>query len=130
MATTTTTKKTAAARAAVEEYDFDSWTEEDEQKALAALTPDIRHIIVEGSFVGRFPDGVIVKIPLKVTMDQIDQLEAGSGNPVDQFKSLLADIGSKEIADEFSRHDLTECIVMSQKFFTILQKVSQAALPE
>lgn len=127
---TTTTKKTAAAPAAVEEYDFDSWTEEDEQKALAALTPDIRHIIVENSFVGRFPDGVIVKIPLKVTMDQIDQLEAGSGNPVDQFKSLLADIGSKEIADEFSRHDLTECIVMSQKFFTILQKVSQAALPE
>ena len=125
MATSTT--KTAQA---VPEYDFDNWSEEDEKKALAALVPDIKHIIVEKNFIGRFPDGAIVKMPLSISLDDVDALQAESGNPVDQFKTLLKRVGGQEVASEFSRHDLAETVVMSERFFTIFSRISQASLPE
>lgn len=125
MATSAT--KTATA---VPEYDFDNWSEDDEKKALAALVPDIKHIIVEKNFIGRFPDGAIVKMPLSISLDDVDALQAESGNPVDQFKTLLKRVGGQEVAAEFSRHDLAETVVMSERFFTIFSRISQASLPE
>jgi hypothetical protein len=112
------------------EYDFDSWTEEDENKALAALVPDVKYIIVEKNFIGRFPDGTIVKMPLSISLDDVDALQAGSGNPVDQFKALLARVAGEDVAKEFSSHDLAETVFMAEKFFTVFSRISQAALPE
>lgn len=114
----------------VEEYDFDSWTEADEEKALALLVPDIKHIIVEKNFIGRFPDGSIIKMPLSISLDDVDALQAESGNPVDQFKTLLSRVGGKDVASEFSRHDLAETVVMSERFFTIFSRIAKASLPE
>ena len=121
---------TTNAKAAAEEYDFDSWTEEDEKAALAALVPDIKHIIVEKNFVGRFADGVIVKLPLSISLDDVEALQKESESPVDQFKALLERVGGAEVVREFSRHDLAETVVMSERFFTIFSRISQAALPE
>lgn len=123
----TSTKKPAHAEP---EYDFDNWSEDDEKKALAALIPDIKHIIVEKSFVGRFPDGAIVKMPLSISLDDVDALQAESGNPVDQFKALLTRVGGKDVAAEFSRHDLAETVLMSERFFTIFSRIAGASLPE
>lgn len=126
MATRTTPKPAAAAS----EYDFDNWSEEDEKKALAELVPDIKHIIVEKDFVGRFPDGAIVKLPLSISLDDVDALQTVSSNPVDQFKTLLKRVGGDEVAAEFSRHDLAETVVMSERFFTIFSRIAGASLPE
>lgn len=121
---------TATAKAPAEEYDFDSWTEEDEKAAMAALVPDIKHIIVEKTFVGRFPDGVIVKLPLSISLDDVEALQKENDSPVDQFKALLERVGGTEVVREFSRHDLAETVIMSERFFTIFSRISQAALPE
>lgn len=120
----------AAAKTTTPEYDFDNWSEDDEKKALAALVPDIKHIIVEKNFIGRFPDGAIVKMPLSISLDDVDALQAESGNPVDQFKALLNRVGGKDVAAEFSRHDLAETVVMSERFFTIFSRIAGASLPE
>lgn len=122
------TAKTTTAPAV--EYDFDSWTEEAETKALAALAPDIKHIIVEKNFIGRFPDGAIVTMPLAISLDDVDALQEESLNPVDQFKTLLTRVGGSEAAAEFSRHDLTETIAMSERFFKIFSRIASATLPE
>lgn len=126
MATRTTTK-TAPAES---EYDFDNWSEDMEKKALAALVPDIKYIIVEKNFIGRFPDGAIVKMPLSISLDDVDALQEESGNPVDQFKTLLERVGGKDVAKEFSRHDLAETVMMSEKFFGVFSRISSASLPE
>lgn len=126
MATTTKTMKPAD----VVEYDFDNWTEEDEQKALVALAPDIKHIIVEGTFVGRFPDGVIVKLPLSISLDDIDTMTKDTPNPVDQVKNLLRTVAGEDGVAEFTKHDMTETIVMAERFFTLFSRIAQAALPE
>lgn len=113
----------------VEEYDFDSWTEEDETKAIAALAPDVRYIIVEKNFIGKFPsDGTTVKMPLTISLDQVDALKAG--DPVDQFRELLRELGGADVAAEFSRHDLVETIAMAEKFFTVFARIAKASVPE
>lgn len=126
MATTTKTAKPAD----VVEYDFDNWTEEDEEKALVALAPDIKHIIVEGNFIGRFPDGVIVKLPLSISLDDIDAMTKDTPNPVDQVKNLLRTVAGEDEVAEFTKHDMTETIVMAERFFTLFSRIAQAALPE
>lgn len=113
-----------------EEYDFEGWTEDDEKAAIAALAPEVRYIIVEKTFVGRFADGAIVKMPLSISLDDIDQLQAESESPVDQFKALLTKIGGESAARAFSSHDLAETVVMSERFFKIFSRIAQASLPE
>lgn len=115
---------------ALEEYDFDSWTEDDEKAALAALRPEIKHIIVERNFIGRFPDGTIVKMPLSISLDDVDALQNDAGNPVDQFKLLLKRVAGDDVAKEFSKHDLAETVLMSERFFSVFSKISQASFPE
>jgi hypothetical protein len=120
----------ATSKTAVPEYDFDAWTEEDENKAIAALVPEVKYIIVERMFVGRFPDGVIVKLPLSISLNDIDEMSERTPNPVDQVKSLLLTIGGEDAVGEFTKHDLAETMVMAEKFFTVFSRIAGASLPE
>ncbi|MBO3663735.1 hypothetical protein [Microbacterium stercoris] len=115
---------------AAPEYDFDSWSAEDEAKAIEALKPDIRHIIVEGDFIGRFTNGQTVRLPLNLSVDQIDDLAAESDNPVDQLKKLLTDIAGAEAAADFTRRNLTETMAMAARFFNVFERIAKASLPE
>lgn len=128
MAARTTTPKTPPAPAP--EYDFDSWTDDAETKAIESLKPDVRYIIVEKRFVGRFVDGTIVEIPLSLSVDDIDELEAVSGNPIDQLKHLLTKLGGEKVAKDFTSHDLAETMFLATKYFTILQRIAGASVPE
>ncbi|MFC4223571.1 hypothetical protein [Lysinibacter cavernae] len=124
---TKTTKTTTPTKA---EYDFDSWTDDAEEKAIAAIVPDVRYIIVGDTFVGRFADKVTVELPLKLSLDIINELAALSDDPLEQLVFLLTKLGGAEAAAEFTKHDVAETAVLASKFFTILQRVTQASLPE
>lgn len=112
------------------EYDFDSWDEESEQKALQAIAPKVKYIIVEGEFVGRFTDGTIVRMTLSLSVDDIDDVTSSSDNPIDQFKSLLVKLGDKKSAAEFTKRDLAEAMAMASKFFELIEKKAKASLGE
>ena len=112
------------------EYDFDNWDEEAEKAALADLVPDVKHIIVERRFVGRFTDGDIVEIPLTLSLEQVDEIEQKNESTVDQFRGLLRTFGGDDAVAKFNRHDLSETVILAQKFFNALQKVQMAAFPE
>jgi hypothetical protein len=127
-ARTTTTKPAPVVKA--EEYDFDNWTEEDETAAIAALAPKIRHIIVEKNFIGRFEDGVTVKLPLSISLDDIDLLTADHPNPVDQVKALLGTLGGEDSVKEFTKHNIAETLAMTERFFAVFQRISRATIPE
>lgn len=121
----TTKKKTE-----VVEYDFDSWTEDSETQAIAALVPKVQHIIVEKDFIGRFEDGTIVKLPLSLSVDEIDALTEKTENPVDQVKVLLEQLGGKDAVAEFTRQNMTETIAMANRFFAVFARIAGASLPE
>lgn len=113
-------------------YDFDAWDDDAEKKAIEALKPDVRYILVEKNklFVGRFVDGTIVEIPLNLSVDDIDELEQVSGNPIDQLKHLLTKLGGAKVAKEFTSHDIAETMFLATKYFDILQRIAGASLPE
>lgn len=111
-------------------YDFDSWSEEDEEKAIAAAVPEVKYIIVEKRFIGRLADGTIIEAPLSITLDEVDEMQSAYATPVDQFKSILKKVGGDELAADFSKRDMVEGAILAEKYFRTLQKVQQAAFPE
>ncbi len=124
-ATKTTTAKTDAPV-----YDFDNWSEEDEEKAILAAVPNVRHIIVERRFIGRLSDGSIVEVPLTLSLDEVDELQSEGAAPVDQFKAILRKVSGDDAANDFGKRDLVEGAILAEKFFRTLQRVQQAAFPE
>lgn len=127
MAARTTTETTAPAV----EYDFDSWTEEKEAEAIAALRPDVRYIIVGERFIGRFVDMSIVEVPFNLSVDDIAELEdVAPGDPIGQLRHLLTKVGGEKVAREFTAHDIAESMILASKFFNLLTRRASASLPE
>lgn len=110
--------------------DFDNWTDDDETAAIAALAPEVKHIIVEKTFVGRFEDGVIVQLPLTITLNDLDELSESTENPVEQVKTMLRKLGGDEAARQFADHNFTETLAMTTRFFDVFQRVAGAKYPE
>jgi hypothetical protein len=131
MAARTSTTKTnpAPAVAEVEDYDFDSWTQEDEDAQLIALN-DVKYIIVEGSFIGRFSDLTIVKIPLKLSMTMVNELEEKFADPLDQFKHLLTIFAGEEIAEGLKERNMISVAIMTRKYFAAFKRAQDLAFPE
>ena len=112
------------------EYDFDSWSDEAEQQAIAALVPDVRHIIVENRFIGRFLDGTLVELPLRLSVDDIAELEqVAPGDPIEQLRHLLTKVGGEKAAKSFTSHDIAETMILASKFFDIIQRIAGAPPP-
>lgn len=124
-----TPKKTTEA-ATAPEYDFDNWSEDDEEKAIVAAVPEVKYIIVEKRFIGRLTDGLVVEAPLTLSLDEVDEMQASASSPVDQFKGILKKVGGEALAADFSSRDMVEGAILAEKYFRVLQRVQQAAFPE
>ncbi|PMC04161.1 hypothetical protein CJ226_09145, partial [Microbacterium sp. UMB0228] len=89
-----------------------------------------QYIIVEKRFIGRLGDGTIIEVPLTLSLDFIDRLQADHSTPVDQFKAILTEIGGDAIAKDLGKRDMVEGAILAEKYFRVLQRVQQAAFPE
>lgn len=124
------TPKSTTATAPAPQYDFDNWSEDAEEKAILAAVPQVQYIIVEKRFIGRLGDGTIIEVPLTLSLDFIDQLQADHSTPVDQFKAILTEIGGDAIAKDLGKRDMVEGAILAEKYFRVLQRLQQAAFPE
>jgi hypothetical protein len=111
------------------EYDFDNWDQDAEDKALLALN-DVKYIIVEKTFVGRFSDGEIVKIPLTLSSSLIEELEQDFTSPMDQFKHLLRLFVGDEFADTLDQRSMIPVAILTEKFFRCIKRAQELAFPE
>ena len=109
------------------EYDFDSWDEQAEAAALAALAGSFKYIIVEGAFVGRFGDGDVVRIPLEFNLDVLDGLDETAA-PVDQLRQILAALGDQATADRILKQPVTQVATCASVYFTLVQKVTEQSI--
>lgn len=124
-----TRKTTTAEPVEAEEYDFDNWDQDREDAALIAMN-DVKYIIVEGNFVGRFADGTIVKIPLSLSLSMVDELQTEFTSQIDQFKSLLRTFGGDELVEQLDRQNLVPVAIMTEKYFRCLGRAQELAFPE
>lgn len=131
----TTTKAAPADTALPEEefYDFDSWDENAEDAAIqeAASAVDVKYIIVEGrTFVARFPDGKIIKAPLKVSINDIEVVQEASDDQIEQVKALLRMFGQDKDVEMLGSQNLASVVIFAEKYFRVFQRIAGAALGE
>lgn len=115
------------------DLDFDAWSEDDEEKAIeaAAHLSKIRYVISEASiFCGRFPDGRVIKTPLRITVDTLEQLAAAEVTELEQVKMLLGMLGQDDDVDYLKTADLLSAIDYAAKYFRIFEKVTQMSMGE
>lgn len=112
---------------------FDAWSEDDEAKVIAEIveTSQVKYVVTpEKNFYGRFPDGEVVTVPLRVTLETVDQITTVGDAEVDQLKMLFTILGMDEEAESTSKRDITEMVDFAAKYFKVLQKVQQATVGE
>lgn len=110
---------------------FDQWDEAAEEAAIAeaAAAADVRYVIIGGkTFVGRFPDGAIVRAPLGISVADLEALSAEFDNPVDQVKALLERIGDADGVAELERQPLSSVVIFATRFFGVFEKIASVAL--
>ncbi len=109
--------------------DFDAWDDEAEVAELEKLN-ETKYIIVEGQFVGRFGDGQIVKLPLKLKASMVADLNKQFDDPVEQFRHLLVTFAGEEVADAFDEQGLIPSAIMTEKYFRAIGRAQELAFPE
>lgn len=117
----------------ITDLDFDAWTEEDEAKAIEAIAESskIRYVISEGTFFcGRFPDGRVIKTPLRITVEMIELIGEKQGSDVEQIKMLLGLLGQTKDVEYLAGADLLATVDYAAKYFRIFEKVAQISMGE
>ena len=119
---------------AVEEFDFEGWTDEAENAALAVLAGEnsIQYVISENRFfAGRFKDGRIIKTPLVLS---VNLLEAVTGfedqSDVEQIKHLMELLGKDEDLEYLNQADIFSAIDYAQKYFSMFEKITRLTMGE
>lgn len=113
--------------------DFESWDEAAEQAEItaAAAAVEVKYIIIEGkTFVARFPDGEIVKVPIKVSLNDISAITTETSNELEQVKSLLQILGQDDDLEVLGNEDILAVTDFAAKYFRVFEKISQVALGE
>ena len=113
--------------------DFETWDEAAEQAAIAAAAAavEVKYIIIEGkTFVARFPDGEIVKVPIKVSLNDISAITTETSDELEQVKSLLQILGQDDDLEVLGNEDILAVTDFAAKYFRVFEKISQVALGE
>ena len=113
--------------------DFESWDEAAEQAAIAAAAAavEVKYIIIEGkTFVARFPSGEIVKVPIKVSLNDISAITTETSDELEQVKSLLQILGQDDDLEVLGNEDILAVTDFAAKYFRVFEKISQVALGE
>lgn len=113
--------------------DFDSWSTEAEDTAIGEIVEAarVKYIVTaEKKFYGRFPDGEVVGVPLRLTLEQIEQIDQAGDAPVDQIKLLFTLTGMDAEAEAAAKRDITEMVSFASQYFKVFEKVQQATSGE
>lgn len=114
-----------------EEFNFEQSPEELEAEiAKIADETAIKYLVTDGSFVSKFPDGRIIKVPIKLSVNQADSLDAEGASSIDQAKQLIRLFGSEEEQEYLADADMMVVIDFVNKYMTVLQRIQGLTLGE
>lgn len=113
-------------------HDFDAWSDEAEEAAIAAFaeTVEVRHIIVEGRVILRLPDQSTLSIPIDVSYEQLEQILEAESSPAAQLQLLLELLGQDGDSQALRKQGLFVVTGVAKRYFDIWQKVRQVTLGE
>lgn len=114
--------------------DFDTWDEAAETAAIQQIADNagIKYVVGDGSFWGRFPDGRIIKTPVKITVSVLEKVSelTSSGDEVEQVRQILTLLGDQASADYLNNADLISVTDYATKYFKVFERITKVTMGE
>lgn len=112
--------------------DFESWTQEDEEKALEALAErmKVKHLIKDDSVWFLAPHGHIYKLPLNLSIDDFVRLSDLQSNTeqIQTLKDILAAFASEDAAKELAKEPVMVPFNILNDYGELLAKIQGVEL--
>lgn len=112
--------------------DFESWTQEDEDKALEAAAEQmkVKHLIKDGSVWFLAPHGHIYKLPLNLSIDDFVRLSDLQSNTeqIQALKDILAAFAGEDAAKELAKEPAMVPFNILNDYGDVLAKIQGVEL--
>lgn len=112
--------------------DFESWTQEDEDKALevAAEQMKVKHLIKDGSIWFLAPHGNIYKLPLALSIDDFARLSdlQSDTEQIQALKDMLTAFAGEDVARQLAKEPVMVPMNILNAYGEIIAKVQGADL--
>jgi len=85
-----------------------------------------------GHFWGRFPDGRIIKTPVKITVSVLEKVSelTNAGDEVEQVRQILTLLGDQASADYLNNADLISVTDYATKYFKVFERITKVTMGE
>ena len=107
--------------------DFDAWTDEDEEKALATAADEmkVKHLIKDGSVWFLAPHGHIYKLPLALSIDDFAKLSdlQSDVEQIQTLKEILAAFAGDEAAEQLAKEPVMVPMNILSDYGDLIAKV-------
>lgn len=114
--------------------DFDTWDETAETAAIQQIADNsgIKYVVGDGHFWGRFPDGRIIKTPVKITVSVLEKVSelTNAGDEVEQVRQILTLLGDQASADYLNNADLISVTDYATKYFKVFERITKVTMGE
>lgn len=112
--------------------DFESWTQEDEDKALEAAAEQmkVKHLIKDGSVWFLAPHDHIYKLPLALSIDDFARLSdlQSDTEQIQALKDILADFAGEDAAKELAKEPVMVPFNILNDYGDVLAKIQGVEL--
>lgn len=112
--------------------DFDAWTPEDEEKALAAASDDmkVKHLIKDGSVWFLAPHGHVYRLPLALSIDDFVKLSdiKSDAEQIQTLKRILEAFAGEKAAKQLASEPFIVPMNILRDYGEIMAKVQGAEL--
>ena len=71
-----------------------------------------------------------MRIPLRLNLALVDELQAKHNSEIDQFKALVERFGGEELAAALDTQGLIAVAIITEKYFRCLGRAQELAFPE
>lgn len=113
------------------DYNFDQSPEEQEAEiAKIADNQSVKYLVVEGSFVAKFPDGKILKVPVKLSVEQLDGIDDASKGQIEQAKALIGMFGTERDQKYLAGQSVFSTVDFIEKYMKVFARVQGLAMGE
>ena len=80
----------------------------------------------------RFPDGRIIKTPVKITVSVLEKVSelTNAGDEVEQVRQILTLLGDQASADYLNNADLISVTDYATKYFKVFERITKVTMGE
>lgn len=114
-----------------DEAAFDAYTEDDLDRDIlaAAETLNGKYMVIENkTFKYRFPTGVIVAVPINISLDDLEKVTENNDSQIDMVKEILAIFGEVQTVELLQSQNMISTIAFAKKYFDVFERIASVSV--